>query len=282
MAKDLLHILRGAGLNEKEAQLYVSGLQLGSSPASDYAEAASFNRITAYNALEGLVRRGLFTVERKVRAKCYAPVAPEYLAVEVRKHAEAIERSLPELRSLQGATYRKPHVRFFEGWEGIRRVYEDTLTAKTDILNFANSTVVRKHWPNYDSEYVAERVKRGIYLRGIAPDDETGRRVHGQDAKMLREIRLVPSEEFDFRNEIKVYDHKVTIASFDAGLRGDADMFGVIIESKEVAKTLRQIFEMAWRYAGGESSPLSRLRRRKTRDAVHALTAVGMALAKHR
>ena len=70
---------------------------------------------------------------------------------------------------------------------------------------------------------------------------------------MLREIRLVPSKEFDFTNEIKVYDHKVAILSFDEGPRAENDMFGVIMESKEVAETQRQIFEMAWRYAGKKS-----------------------------
>ncbi|MBI5793975.1 hypothetical protein HZA87_02715 [Candidatus Uhrbacteria bacterium] len=250
MAKNLLRILRGAGLSEKESQLYFTGLQLGSAPASDYAKASDFNRVTAYTVLEAMVHRGLFTVERKARGKCYTPVPPEYLAVEVRKNAEAVERSLPELRSLRGAGYRQPQVRYFEGWEGVRRVYEDTLTAKTEILNFANSAVVRRHWPAYDTEYVAERVRRGIHLRGIAPDDVTGRRVHGQDREMLREIRLVSARQFDFHNEVKVYDHKVAICSFDSSLRGDADMFGIIIESKQVAETQRQIFEMAWRYAG--------------------------------
>jgi hypothetical protein len=66
----------------------------------------------------------------------------------------------------------------------------------------------------------------------------------------MREIRLVPANEFDFTNEINIYDHKVAICSFDSGLPGDGDMFGIIIESKEVAETQRQIFEMAWRYAG--------------------------------
>ena len=250
MAKGLQHILRSAGLDDKEAQLYLAGLQLGSAPASEYAKATDLNRITAYNSLEGLVHRGLFTLTRKVRGKWYSPVSPEYLAVEVRKNAEAVERSLPELRSLQGNQYRKPHVRFFEGWEGVKKVYEDTLTAKSEILNFANSAVLRESWPSYDDEYVADRVKRGIHLRGIAQDDAAGRRVHGEDKQRLREIRLVPAKEFDFTNEINIYDSKVAICSFDSGLKGDADMFGVIIESKEVAETQRQIFEMAWRYAG--------------------------------
>ena len=195
------------------------------------------------------MRGGRFTMVKKLRSKWYAPVAPEYIALEARKNVDALQRSLPELRSLQGAQYRKPHVRFFEGWEGVKNVYEDTLTAKSELLNFANSAVVRQFWPGYDDEYVAERVKRGIHLRGIAPDDEAGRKVHGEDKQKLREIRLVPAKDFDFTNEINVYDSKVAICSFDSGLRGDNDMFGVIIESKEVAETQKQIFEMAWRYA---------------------------------
>ncbi|MBI3332108.1 hypothetical protein HYZ99_04080 [Candidatus Peregrinibacteria bacterium] len=250
MAKDLIHILEAVGLDDKEAQLYLAGLQLGTAPASDYAKKAGVNRITTYNALEELVQKGYFTKVKKVRSKWYAPVAPEYLSLEARKSAEALDRALPELRSLQGAKYRKPRVRFFEGWEGVRHVYEDTLTAKSELLNFANSGVVRKFWPNYDEEYVAERMKRGIALRGIAPNDEVGQRVHGQDKERLREIRLVSATDFDFRNEINVYDHKVAIVSFGDG----KDMFGVIMESKEVAETQRQIFEMAWRYAGSMAS----------------------------
>jgi sugar-specific transcriptional regulator TrmB len=246
MAKDLPFILRSAGLDDKEAPLYLAGLQLGSAPASEYAKVSGLNRITAYNTLEDMVQRGHFTVVKKMRGKWYAPVAPEYLALEARKNVELLERTLPELRSLQGAQYRKPNVRFFEGWEGVRHVYEDTLTAGGELLNFANSGVVRDFWPRYDEEYVAERVKRGIRLRGIAPDDQAGRRVHGEDTERLREIRLVSAKEFDFGNEINVYDHKVAICSFGSS----KDIFGVIIESKEVAETQRQIFEMAWRYAG--------------------------------
>ena len=249
MAKDLIHILESIGLDDKEAQLYLAGLQLGSAPASDYARRATINRITTYNVLELMVQKGYMTTVKKVRAKWYAPVAPEYIALEARKNAEALERAVPELRSLQGAKYRKPRVRFFEGWEGVRHVYEDTLTAQSELLNFANSAVVRTFWPNYDEEYVAQRVKRGIHLRGIAPDDAAGRRVHGEDKEKMREIRLVPASDFDFTNEINVYDHKVAICSFDSGMKGESAMFGVIIESKEVAETQRQIFEMAWRYA---------------------------------
>lgn len=246
MPKDLIRVLTAAGLSDPEAQLYYNGLKLGSAPASEYAKKTGTNRITAYNTLENLVREGRFTVVRKTNGKWYSPIAPEYLALEARKNVDALQRSLPELRSMQGAKEGRPRVRFFEGWEGVRHIYDDTLTAHGEILNFANSAVVRKYWPQYDEEYVAERVRRGVHLRGIAPDDQTGRRVHGEDKKKLREIRLVPAKDFDFTNEINVYDSKVAICSFASS----PQMFGVIIESREVAETQRQIFEMAWRYAG--------------------------------
>lgn len=246
MAKDFLRILEATGLPKAHAHVYIAGLQLGSAPASEYAKVTGINRITAYNVLEQMVHDGRATFVKKARGKWYAPVAPEYLAVDARKNADALQRSLPELRSLQGTKERKPHVRFFEGWEGVRHIYDDTLTAKSELLNFANSAVVRKYWPNYDEEYVAERVRRGVHLRGIAPDDVTGRRVHGEDRRKIREIRLVPARDFDFTNEINIYDSKVAICSFASS----PQMFGVIIESREVAETQRQIFEMAWRYAG--------------------------------
>ena len=79
-----------------------------------------------------------------------------------------------------------------------------------------------------------------------------GRKVHGQDKKNLREIRLVSVKDFPITNEINIYDNKVAIVSFS---EDEAELFGVIIESKEVAETQQQIFKMAWRYAGlGESA----------------------------
>ncbi len=256
MSQNFLHLLIPLGLSERQARLYLASLELGSQPASVLSRHASLNRITAYNTLQEMVEKGIMTSVRKQRGTEYTAVAPEYLCVEARKSVDAAERALPELRGLRGGTFRKPVVRFFEGVEGIRKVYDDTLTAKTEILNYANSAQLRTFWPTYDDDYVAERVKRGIHLRGIAPDDAWGRRVHGEDRERLREIRLVDAKAFDFGNEVNIYDHKVAICSFAR------ELFGVIIESVEVAKTQRQIFEMAWQFAGLPAEALTEAGRR--------------------
>ena len=244
--KDLQRIVESVGLNPLESRLYLTGLEIGSAPASSYAKRTGLNRITTYNHLEELSRKGLFAITEERGGKRYSPVSPEHFALEVQKNTASLSRVLPELRALQGAAQRSPQVKFFQGWEGVKRVYEDTLTAEGELLNFANSALVRAHWENYDAEYVAERVRRKLHLRGIAPNDEAGQLVHGHDRESLREIRLVPAKEFNFNNEINIYDHKVAIVYFG---EAEGELFGLIIESKDVADTQRQIFEMAWRYA---------------------------------
>lgn len=246
MTTALEHIIQSVGLEKHEAKLYLTGLKIGSAPASEYAKKTKYNRVTTYNYLEGLVKRGVFTAIKKARATWYEPISPEQLSTESRKNVEALDRVLPDLHALMGNAHRTPGVRYYEGAEGIKKVYEDTLTAEGELLNFANSQIVRTFWKEYDMQYVKQRVKKGIFLKGIAPDDEAGKKVQGENKENLREIRLVSVKEFPITNEINIYDNKVAIVSFS---EDESELFGVIIESKEVAETQKQIFQMAWRFA---------------------------------
>jgi len=267
---ELQNIIQSVGLEPHEAALYLTGLKLGWAPASAYAKATKQNRVTTYNYLESLTKRSIFAAVQKGGAMNYAPISPEQLSIEARKNVEALERSMPDLRSLMGSYHREPHVRYFEGLQGIRKIYEDTLTTKDALLNFANSQIVRQFWKEYDRQYVQKRVSNGIFLKGIAPDDAMGKKVHGKDNKYNREIRLVNAKEFPMQNEINIYDNKVAIISFS---EEEADIFGVIIESKEVAETQRQIFEMAWRFAKlGESARKTTTEKGVRKDQLNMFT----------
>jgi hypothetical protein len=58
----------------------------------------------------------------------------------------------------------------------------------------------------------------------------------------LMEFKWVPKDVSMFNNEINVYDDKVSIVSLAKN-----EMLGVIIESHEIAKTMKSIFQMAWK-----------------------------------
>lgn len=238
----LQNVLQNIGLNEKEAKVYLSCLELGESPVSKIALRAKLNRVTAYDILEKLIHKGFVNFVTKNKLKYFNPTPPQLIAEEVKRKADELKKNLPELSRLYGET-KHPRVRYFEGIEGIKAIYTDTLTAKTEILNYANSKEIRDHWQDYDKEYVSVRAAKKIFLRGIAPSDKQGQKVHMEDKKYYREIRLLSGKKFRFGNEINIYDDKVAIISFKEGL------IGMIIESAEIANTQRIIFEMAWQFA---------------------------------
>jgi sugar-specific transcriptional regulator TrmB len=246
----LTQILENIGLTEKEAKIYLSNLEIGSSPVSKIAQKAKINRVTTYDILEKLVKKGLINFFVKNKIKYFCATDPELVVNEFKRRTNELQSALPDLKRLHGDTIH-PRVRYFEGLDGIKSIYADTLTSKSEILNYGNSKEIRIHWPTYDVDYVQERATRKIYLRGIAPDDEYGRWVKSRDTDFDREIRLVSKDKFNFTNEIHIYDDKVAIISFKD------ELIGMIIESPEIANTQRAIFKIVWEFCENKQSDIT-------------------------
>ena len=240
---ELEEILINIGLNKKEALVYLATLELGDSPASDIARRTKLNRISTYDILKKLIANGFIKKYTKNRIQYFTAIDPESIRSDFRKKYMDLKSAMPDLRRMYGKTTH-PRIKYYSGLESIKKVYADTLTSKTEILNYADSKSIRQIWPKYADEYIKERVKRKIYLRGIAPNDDYGRKVVSYNETSYREIRLVNTKEFEFANEIHIYDDKVAIISF-----GKEEIVGMIIESPEVANTQRAIFLMAWQFA---------------------------------
>lgn len=233
------------GLDSKEAAVYIALAELGEGSVLDIARSSGVNRASLYYILEGMKKRGFIThVKSPKGTHLFMPADPRMLLAREKQRVREFEAVIPELKALVNKTGHRPSVRYFEDIEGVKAVYEDTLNAKTEILNYANSREIRNHWPGYDEEYVAKRAEKKIWLRGIAPNDDYGQRVQSQDKFFHREIRLIDSQKLPFNNEINIYDSKIAMVSFVKPI------FGVIIESKALAETQRSIFEMAWNFAG--------------------------------
>jgi len=247
----LVKTLQNIGLTEKESKVYLANLEIGTKVVSEIAKKAKINRVTTYDILQKLVEKTLVSQFTKNKLKYFTASDPEEIITDYKNKLNNLENSLPELRRLKGET-KHPKIRYFEGIEGIKKIYADTLSSKTEILNFANSAEIRKHWPEYDEEYVQKRCNKKIYLRGIAPLDKQGEKVRSENKKYNRDIRLIPGEQYTFSNEINIYDDKVAIISFKD------ELIGTIIESPAIAKTQHAIFNMAWEFANqfGKNQPL--------------------------
>lgn len=241
---NLENILREIGLGDKEGKIYLACLQLGMATVGEIARLAQLNRVTCYDVLEKLLARGLVSRSDLNEIKFFEAVDPDILVHEYQIKTARLKESLPDLKRLQNDNP-APKIRYFEGLDGIKAIYEDTLSSTTEILNYANSASVRDHWPEYDTDYVQRRVNKRIYLRGLTPDDDWGKKVVLANPRYHREIRLINREKYNFPNEINIYDRKVAIISWEQN-----PPIGLIIDDRDIAATQRAIFQMAWDFAG--------------------------------
>lgn len=243
--KELPATLHTLGFSEKEATVYVALLELGHGTVTEIARKAGINRTTGYDILDSLSNKGIVNVTGKEPKQEFAAEPPEavinYLKREAELAKERIEKAgalLPQLRSVH-ATQNRPKIKFYEGTDGLKQVYEDTLTSSEPIRAYANVEDMHKGLPNYFPEYYKRRADAGIAIRAIVPHTPVARaRVpYGEEEK--REIAFVPPDKFSFSPEINIYDNKVLIASW-------RERLGIIIESAEIADAMKKIYELSW------------------------------------
>jgi HTH-type transcriptional regulator, sugar sensing transcriptional regulator len=237
--------LQSFGFSRKEAIVYVALLELGKGTVRQISSKAGINRTTSYDILGSLANKGLVTISGKEPKSEYAVEPPEAITIYLKKiaedTAEQIKKSetlVPELELIH-AKQNRPRIRFYEGKEGLEKVYEDTLTSHEPIRAYASVDNMHMGLPGYFPEYYKRRAGKGIAIRAIIPNTQIGLERKNLDKEEMRETALVPKTAFDFSPEINIYDNKIMIASWKEKL-------GIIIESNEIADAMKKIYELAW------------------------------------
>lgn len=234
------------GLSRKESSVYIALLELGRSVVSKIARRADVNRATAYVVLDELITKGLVSISGKEPKQEYIAESPDKLPALFKKQQEvareketrAHELAL-QLKSIQKVGDR-PQVRFYEGTEGLRAVFEDSLTATSGrIIAFCSIEDQHANIPNYYPEYYQRRKRNGIFMRAIFPKTPEAIERVKENKNEFRDSVFAPPDEFRFHPAINVYDNKTMIASF-------REKLGIIIESDEIADAMKKAFELAW------------------------------------
>ena len=240
----LYNSLLALNFSEKEACVYLALLELGKATVSEIARKAGINRTTGYNILAELAQKGLVSISGKEPKAEYAAESPDkikqYINDRIKNDQTALkqaDRIIPGLKSIHNIKGR-PQVRFYEGREGMKQVYEDTLTSREPIRAYANVEDNKAVMPDYFPDYYFRRARKNISIRAIFPDNRAARELAEFDKIQIRETALVP-EQFSFSPEINIYDNKIMIASWRENL-------GIIIESGEIAEAMKKAFELAW------------------------------------
>lgn len=242
---DLKKSLEYIGFSEKEVAVYLALLSLGKGTVTEISRKAGINRPTGYHILASLSSKELVKISGKEPKQEYIAESPDQIEKllqskieENQKFINEARKIIPELKSIHNIKDR-PKVFFYEGSEGLEKVYEDTLTSHEPIRAYATPDDMHKGLPGYFPDYYHRRAKAGIFIRAIAPMTEIGIERKSHDVEEKREIAFVPADEYYFSPEINIYDNKVMIASW-------REKLGIIIESAEIADAMKKIYELSW------------------------------------
>ena len=242
--KKIENLLKNSGFLDKEISIYLSTLELGKGTVAEISRKAGINRSTGYVILDSLAGKGLVSISGKEPKQEYMALSPKNLVQYIESQAEKqkslakyANELLPELISLHKKGYR-PRVRFYEGMAGLEYVYEDTLTSKEDIYSTSTYEEMHNTLPKYFSSYYKRRAKKKIFVHTFVADTPLAHIRKSRDTEEYRETYLVDKNKFPVPTDIEIYDNKVMIASW-------REKLGIIIESEEIATTLKSVFKLA-------------------------------------
>ena len=235
--------LKAAGLDEKQAKIYLACLEMGPQSVPAIARHAGVKRTTVYGILDELISLGFIQTSYRKKTKLFTAQDPEYLISELEERKQKIQAIMPGLSELFITNHVRPKIQFFEGKEGVRKIYDDILECRSkevkQIVRAQDHTAAVGE--DFIKEYVRKRAARNITAYDIHPKSgdiytpERGR----QNLALKRHVRYLPPGIFHAAM-IMIYDHKVAMVATKK------ENFGFIIESKEFSNTLSSYFDLMW------------------------------------
>ncbi|MDO8524410.1 MAG: helix-turn-helix domain-containing protein [bacterium] len=239
---EITKILTQFGLTSNQIKVYLALLELGEGKVGDIAKKAHILRPTTYEVLGQLEEVGVVNQHNRHNVRLHMAEPPIKLEKILESRKKAIHSVLPELESMYNTGGFKPKIRYYEGVEGYKTVYEDTLTVSGKrlfgILSMQDlfDTVGEK----YMNDYTKCRIEKGIHLQVIRSEAKESKPIWKNSEKEFRSLRFAP-EDFVFPLTMYIYDNKVSLMS------SRRENFGLIIESKEFMQTQKALFDVLWR-----------------------------------
>lgn len=248
--------LQKFGLTRTQASALDCLFEHGEKKASNVAKLISHPRGVAYKALEELLELNL--VEKQEKAKSVATwraAHPRNLEkilenkeAEIEQNRKNFQETLPSLISNYNITLNKPGVKFYEGEEGMKKILEDTLSSRTEILLFisTNSLAEEEKFKKINKEYKQKRKRKGIKKRILRAGKKPELTFGTSDDKYgaITEIRYLENLTDVFKANIQIYDNKISYQIFERG-----KTISILVEEKNIYAMNKAWFETLWQIA---------------------------------
>lgn len=237
------------GLSMDEAVLYEALLKYGPSSAGELSKRTKkIKRGLVYKLLDKLVEKGLVLGERLKTKTTFIPKSPDVLLEMAEKNRslsqkayESITQELPTLQAKYAMSMQRPIIRFFEGAEKLKELYNDRLKPGTKtqyLVRASGATVYEKLFGKWFTDYLKQQ-SSVLTTNAITPDGLEA--IHNPAIDKARRVTRtwLRPEYYKAHAEIASYGNKVAVVSYGK------ELFGVIIENAVIAQAVQELFKLA-------------------------------------
>ena len=238
--------LKALGLEPKEASIYIALLELGEATVLQVSKKARIKRPTAYVVLQSLEMKGFAARVLREKRTFYTPEHPEKLVIESELRTEELKKALPQFEALMKKET-GPRVMIYEGKEDVDRAYDDVFIQKGEMLVIRAIKVSKELFPGSFKKFEYKTFSPEYRAREILDNSDEARSyaedIWKKHGKTYRGIRFIPKEFLPIEGDIGIFGNNVVITS------PGKKYFTARIDSEEIARAFRVIFEMAWQSA---------------------------------
>lgn len=234
------------GLTKKEAKVYLAVLELGQGSVLDITKKTELKRPTIYVTLESLTQQGFVNRIPKGTTTLFSAQDPSLFLSTLEDKQTKIKAILPLLKALHNSSKSKPSIKYYEGKDNVRKLYDDLFKAKQYLFFYGSLKDVFKVLPEIEEVVTPEKIlKLNIPVKEILASGPVDKR-YAKRARTVRNskymIKMLKKGEA-FAIDSFIYDDTVVIIS----VKGNC--FGVVIESKDIADSFKILYELAWQSA---------------------------------
>lgn len=239
---ELIAAIQDVGLTESEAKLYVTALTQGPSTALSLSRATEIKRATVYGQIESLKKKGMMRIEFNGAKKRFVAENPTQLKQVIDQRKTKLDKVIPALASLYNLGGKESFIKYYEGINGLKALYEELLRIVHPREDFC--VIAHQHeWYERDAVYFEHFLERRAKIvhsaRLIFQDSERARFSQERGNLLRQEVRLLPNG-VTMNADIIVTPHCLVVHQWKDPITA------LMIENHNVAQTQLEIFNFMW------------------------------------
>lgn len=235
--------LKNLGLEDKEIRAYLALLELGEASILAISQKSGLKRPTTYLVIHSLEERGLASRVMRGKKIFFVPQHPQKLVTETELRLKELQEVVPQLESLFHKEEGRPRVMIYEGREALDRAYDEMFVVKGEAVFMSTIKFSMELFPRTFKKFQYITFSEKFRMRELADESEEGKRYANEFRGPYREIRFIPKEFLPFEIDLGIFGNRALITSVKK------EFFTVSIESEEIARAFRIIFDIAWQAA---------------------------------